>query len=73
MKYNCISGNGIEISVQHFPNRKLPCLCVERPAISGLQTLATFKSEKHAELFMTMLCNMTGTYIPNELFYEVVE
>ena len=73
MKYNCIKGNGIELSVQHFPDRKRPCLCVEHVNYGGIIVLGSFNSEENAELFMDSIAKMTGTYRPDAIAVEVVE
>lgn len=66
MKYNAINGNGIELSVQHFPDRKKPKLCVEHIGYSGLHVIATFNGEVSAAEFLKAVCKMTGTRWPEE-------
>ena len=73
MKYNAINGKGIEISVQHLPDRKKPCLCFERIGVTDSIILGYFRDDKSAELFIRAICNMTGTKIPDDYLVEVVD
>ena len=56
-----LEARGIRISVSHFPNRKLPSLCIEylsKPA--EIYVVGSFNSEENAARFEEAIENMFG-------------
>lgn len=50
--------NGYEVTVEHFPERKKPCLAVRIPGDPAMYKVASFNSEETADWFLTQMTRM---------------
>ena len=55
-----IAYNGYELTIEHFPGRKKPCLAVRRPGENKIYKVASFNSEATADVFIEDMRKMCG-------------
>ena len=54
-RINGFTMHGVTITVQHFPDRKKPMLCLSRKGKNSCVAVASFSSEENAECFIGVM------------------
>lgn len=65
--YTC---RGLAITVQHFSDRKKPCLCIYDAGKNVINPVATFRDENASKLFLKKFAEFLGE--KGDIFDETI-